>query len=76
MKILLIATNEYLTLHILQCLQGINVEIYILGTGRMLPIRLSRQCLGYVSCDLSEILCFSENWLTKLMITVGKIKLR
>lgn len=56
MRILLIATTRYLPLNALQCLHNSNIKIYVLGTGKILPIRLSKYCKDYQECRLSQIL--------------------
>ena len=55
MNLLLVAAHEYLGLNALQCIHSKQDKIYILGTKRALPLKLSRHCAGYINCDLKDL---------------------
>ena len=53
MNVLVIASDEYLTLRLLKCLAALNAVVHVIGVGA--AVRASRYCRRYTAYDLSTL---------------------
>lgn len=67
-NILLVASSSFLPLDVLQCLRVLNVNVFVLGVGKTLPVRFSRFSHGYLAITEKDL----KNPNSKLLATINR----